>query len=128
MKIAICDDTLSDLKTTESIILDYSKKNNLSIEIDTYNNPMVLLNRLKYFGVSEYEIIVLDIIMQQNGIEVAEKIRQLDQDIIIIFTTSSKEFALDAFSVRAYDYFLKPLQQKQIFDYLSPLFRLTLLI
>jgi len=119
MRIAICDDTQSDLQATQNMIIDYSKKNNLPIAIDTYNDPNVLLNRLTYFGTTEYDMIVLDIIMQQNGIDVAAKIRKIDQDIIIVFATTSKEFALDAFSVRAYDYFLKPLNKDQVFERLD---------
>ena len=76
MRIAICDDTQSDLTATQSVILDYSKKNNLPIAIDTFNDPSILLNRLTYFGTNEYDMIVLDIIMQENGIDVASKIRK----------------------------------------------------
>ena len=33
----------------------------------------------------------------------------------IVFLTTSKEFAIDAFGVRAYDYILKPLNKQQVF-------------
>ena len=39
MKIAFCDDTLSDLNALESIIISYSRTNNCSIEIEKFNNP-----------------------------------------------------------------------------------------
>ena len=41
MRIAICDDTQHDLQATQNMILDYSKKNNLPIAIDTYNDPNI---------------------------------------------------------------------------------------
>ena len=121
MKIAICDDTELDLKNLESLISQYSKQFNIPITIETYNDPTVLLNHIKYFKQSEYGIYFLDIIMQQNGIDVAGEIRKIDSEVPIVFTTSSKEFAIDAFKVRAYDYILKPIVKSELFDCLNKL-------
>lgn len=120
MKFTICDDTMKDLSTLESLINQYAKANNCSIEIEKYNHPDLLLKRVE-FNKDDYHIFFLDIVMQSNGIDVAEKIRKICTDAIIIFTTSSKEFAIDAFGVRAYDYLLKPLNQKQVFKCLDRL-------
>lgn len=120
MKFTICDDTSFDLNNLESILKKYSKINNCSIEIEKYNNPETLLKRVE-FNPEEYKVFFLDIVMQQNGIDVAGKIRKLREDAIIIFTTSNKEFAIDAFSVRAYDYLLKPLDQEKVFKCINRL-------
>ena len=114
MKFTICDDTAHDLVALESLLNQYARTNNCSIEIEKYNNPDLLIKRLE-FNPEEYHIFFLDIVMQKNGIDVASKIRTIREDAIIIFTTSSKEYAIDAFGVRAYDYLLKPLDSKQVF-------------
>ena len=120
MKFTICDDTSSDLSALEAILNSYSKTYNCSIEIEKYNNPETLIKHVE-FNPDEYHIFFLDVVMQQNGIDVAGQIRKIRSDAIIIFTTSSKEFAIDAFGVRAYDYLLKPLDPKQVFKCINRL-------
>ena len=121
MKIAICDDTELDLKNLENLISQYSKQYNIPITIDSYSDPNVLLNNFQYFNQTEYVLFFLDIIMQQNGIDVAGQIRKTNPDVPIIFTTSSKEYAIDAFKVRAYDYILKPIVKNELFECLNKL-------
>ena len=114
MKFTICDDTALDLENIEKIINSYAKVNNYSITIEKYNNPDALIKRVA-FNPNDYQIFFLDVVMQRSGIELASQIRKYREDAIIVFTTSSKEFAIDAFGVRAYDYLLKPLDQTQTF-------------
>ncbi len=120
MKFTICDDTNSDLLALENIITNYARINNCSITIEKHNNPDSLLKKVA-FEPNEYKVFFLDIVMQKSGIELAAKIRKYREDAIIIFTTSSKEYALDAFGVRAYDYLLKPLEAKQVYKCISRL-------
>ena len=115
MKITICDDTLSDLKDTENIINKYAKANNIKIDIEKHNHPANLISQIA-FKPEEYRVFFLDIVMQKNGIDVAKEIRNHCKDAIIVFTTSSKEFAIDAFEVNAYHYLLKPLEKKKVFE------------
>ncbi|HAB93378.1 MAG TPA: histidine kinase [Lachnospiraceae bacterium] len=61
--------------------------------------------------VKSYQIDVafLDIeIGGTNGIDLARKIREMQPDVRIIFVTSHDSYALDAFSVHATGYLLKP--------------------
>lgn len=48
-----------------------------------------------------------------SGIEVARKIRETDSECLLIFISSSKEYALQSFEVRAFDYLLKPLSEER---------------
>lgn len=125
MKITICDDTLSDLTNTETVIKKYAKRNNIIIDIEKHNHPASLINQVS-FKPEEYRIFFLDIVMQKNGIDVAKEIRNYCKDAIIVFTTSSKEFAIDAFEVNAYHYLLKPLNQKKVFECIDKIIHLTL--
>lgn len=124
MKITICDDTLTDLENTESLILKYAKNNNINIDIEKHNHPTSLINQVS-FKPEEYRIFFLDIVMQKNGIDVARLINKLCKNAIIVFTTSSKEFAIDAFDVNAYHYLLKPLDQNKTFECIESILSLT---
>jgi len=47
-----------------------------------------------------------------QGIELASYIRSVNSRALIIFQTGFKEYALDAFKVRAFNYILKPYEYK----------------
>lgn len=119
MKVAICDDTNLDLKNLDYLISTYSKEQNIPITIEKFDNSNTLINRLKCIEAKEFDIFFLDIIMQQNGIDVAAIIRNTFPTVPIIFTTSSREYAIDAFKVHAFDYLLKPISKKELTDSLN---------
>lgn len=121
MKIAVCDDSVFDLENLIKILTQYFKSKNIGAHIDKFSNPQILLNKILIDGANYYDVYILDIVMQKNGIDVAKSILQKNENAIIIFQTSSREFAVEAFRVRAFDYILKPLDQRQIFDCLGRL-------
>ena len=58
-----------------------------------------------------FHIILLDILMPLlNGMDTARELRQYDKTVKIIFLTSSPEFALESYDVKAYSYLLKPMR------------------
>lgn len=114
MNIIVCDDEKKELDNTSKLISDYSKKNNIKVNIRKYIGSNELVSNLKYIKNNEVDVIFLDIIMKQNGIELAELIRQMNIKAPIIFTTTSKEYALDAFKVHAFDYLVKPLDRENM--------------
>ena len=121
MRVALCDDTNSDLENLKKLLQAYSKLNNIPLDIDIYNNSRVLINNVSYFREKEYSICFLDIIMDKKGIDVARELREVTPDVPIIFTTSSKEFAINAFKVQAFDYILKPVKKEELFSCLDKL-------
>ena len=48
------------------------------------------------------------------GIEAAEEIKKIDPDAEIVFVTMSREFAVEAFSLRAVHYLMKPVEAGQL--------------
>lgn len=62
-----------------------------------------------------YDIILLDVVMPLlSGIEAAREIRQWDRSVKIVFLTSSVEFAVESYSVKANNYLLKPLDAEKL--------------
>jgi two-component system response regulator AlgR len=60
-------------------------------------------------------VIFLDIEMPViNGIEAAEKIKQISPESKIIFCTAYDNFAIKAFDLSASDYLLKPIKQERL--------------
>ena len=57
----------------------------------------------------EINALFLDINMPRiNGMELAERVHQLNPNIAIVFITAYSQYALDSFRVNAVDYLLKP--------------------
>jgi len=62
-----------------------------------------------------FDIAFLDIELGiSNGILLAKQLKDMQPDIHIIFATSYPHYAVDAFSVRATGYLLKPVQKEHI--------------
>ncbi len=117
LKIAVCDDSPLFLEKAVELIKMWSKERNTPVELHTFNNGDELL---KANAASHLDIVFLDIIMPLlNGMETARELRQNDKVIRIIFLTSSPEFALDSYNVKAQGYLLKPVSYEKIRDSLN---------
>lgn len=67
-------------------------------------------------GRSPFDIILMDVVMPLlNGIEAARELRQQDKSVKIVFLTSSLEFAVDSYTVKASNYLLKPLDAEKLY-------------
>ena len=70
-------------------------------------------------------LVFLDICMEgMNGIEVAQRVRKRSARCLIVFLTSSKEYAFDAFPVHPFDYLVKPYSAARLDHVLSGAIRL----
>ena len=59
---------------------------------------------------ADYDIILMDIAMSyMDGMTAAEAIRQVDDEVVIIFITNMPQFVMKGYSVSALDYVLKPI-------------------
>ena len=62
-----------------------------------------------------YDLVFLDInLMDENGIDLAHKIRKMKHPPYIIFATAHDTFAVKAFELDAVDYILKPFELERI--------------
>ncbi len=77
---------------------------------------------LTYAGKNRVDVAFLDIEMaEMNGLFLAKKLKDIYGDTNIIFVTGHSQYALDAFSVHASDYLLKPVSMKRLTDALENL-------
>ncbi len=49
-----------------------------------------------------------------NGMDTARKIREVDNEMEIIFVTSLIDYVQEGYEVRAYRYLLKPIELKEL--------------
>lgn len=115
LKIAFCDDDLEILKELGILLDKYKKERDEDLTCTVFQSPLELLAAIEK-GFS-FDILFLDILMPgENGIETAKEIRQYDNNMKIIFLTSSPEFAVQSYTVGAYFYQLKPVWEESFFQ------------
>lgn len=84
-----------------------------------FDNPLDTLNFLESNIV---DAIFLDINMpDMNGISLGKIITKIYPNIKIIFITAYKDYAVDAFEIKAFDYLLKPYSESRIRNLLKSL-------
>lgn len=109
MRIAICDDVPEELEAIRAAARKYEEEHNVDFKIDVYSSAREFSDA----AVMETDIALLDICMPDiNGIETARRIRMLGAKTDIVFLTASSEYAVDAFSVAATHYLIKPFTQE----------------
>lgn len=121
MNIAICDDEILFTRELSSLLKHWAKKNDFSLTLYPYSNGDDLLTALRTIPV---DLIFLDIIMPLlNGIDTAREIRSMGLTVPVIFLTSSREFALDSYDVKAFHYLLKPVNTLKLFSVMDDFFK-----
>lgn len=106
MRTAICEDEkiYSD-KLSESL-KRFLSSHNEKAEIDVFTDGVPLAEKLK--SGERYDVIFLDIQLEvSDGMDIAEKLRQYDKTVPIIFVTGLEYRAADGYAVRAFDYIVK---------------------
>lgn len=112
--IAICDDNLDELSVMTQLVNQYISEKHINIEYTAFTNGIELISTLEKG--SRFDLYFLDIIMPSfTGIDSAKEIRRFDKNAPIIFFTSSSEFALESYSVKAINYVLKPITREKLF-------------
>ncbi len=119
MRIAICDDDKEELARISSFLDKYQREHNASLTYKAFHSGVELLSTVRS---GDFELYLLDVIMPAvNGVEVAKEIRSFDTEAKIVFLTSSPEFAVASYTVKAMDYILKPVEEGRLFGVLNEL-------
>lgn len=121
MKIAICDDNAQELIRISSLIDNYRLEKNILLTYKTFQSAAELVSTLESGG-TDYDVLLLDILMPGlSGLQAAYEIREFDGVTKIIFLTSSPEFAVESYQVKAYNYILKPVSKEKLYTVLDEL-------
>lgn len=119
LKIIACDDDVAFLDRLHRMIDRWSSETGTAVDVALATRGEDLLAR---HAASRADIILLDMIMPLvNGMDTARELRQSDTAVRLVFLTSSPEFALESYEVRAFDYLLKPVAYERLAQLLDEL-------
>ncbi|MCM1181046.1 MAG: LytTR family DNA-binding domain-containing protein [Clostridium sp.] len=126
VQIALCDDEAAELEKTENLLSAYEQKHpDLDFVLQRFERSDGLLTMVKE---SNYvpDVVFMDIYMPGErgesaplGMEAAKQLRDLGSEAKLIFLTTSREYALEAFDVEASCYLVKPLSEDKLFPKLD---------
>ncbi|MCD7806003.1 MAG: LytTR family DNA-binding domain-containing protein [Lachnospiraceae bacterium] len=103
--IAIVEDEQNYVTQFTEYLRRYEKESGNRLNISVFRDGEHILNNYR----AVYDIILMDIQMRlMDGMTAAEKIREQDQDVVIIFITNMAQYAIRGYAVDALDYVLKP--------------------
>ena len=105
IKIAIVEDEAAVRDQLTDYVRRYTRQYGTEFEVTCFTDGDEILENYR----PAFDIIFLDVEMKRlNGMETAQRIRELDDDVLLIFITNMAQYAIRGYSVGALDYVLKP--------------------
>jgi len=107
MNILICDDVREEAQKLETAVKEAPQAADFAVNVVCFIKAQDALNHIKSGAL--IDVCFLDIIMpDMNGIELAANMRAAGFNGKIVFLTTSKDYGVESYQVKAYFYLLKP--------------------
>lgn len=107
MNVAICDDDLDIVKKINEEIRNIFRDLKEEVQIYTFTSGIGLVGSVEE-DYKNYDIILLDIDMPGiSGLDVAKKLRDNNDDVIIVFVSSHEKYVFDSLEYRPFRYIRK---------------------
>lgn len=115
MRIAVCDDEKRYREKIVNLIQEYEKiRQNYSFTVSAFSSAKALLNFKAEHG--GFDLYILDILMpEMSGIRLGSALREQGDEGMILYLTTSPDFAVDSYTVEAFQYLLKPIDAVPLF-------------
>lgn len=111
MYFAIVDDLAPDRERLKRLVWEDCSANGIDAEFLLYDSGEAFL---KEYRTGLFSAVFLDVLMGgMTGIEVARKIRETEERLPIIITTTEPDLAVEGFAVHVMDFLVKPIEQKK---------------
>lgn len=119
--VAVCDDNIEEGQSIMSMARQILFDRNIDAEFSFFSNPSNLLNSIKN---NRFDLLLLDILFDKtNGIKIAQAIRETGNRTPLIYTTVSRDYAIDGYKVQASDYLVKPINKDALAESIGRIFK-----
>ena len=122
LRIDIVDDLKLDReRLSHDLAAYFASRSDIALSLREFESAEAMLGSFKP---GETDVAFLDIQMGgMTGIDLAKQLRTGDQRLLVIFLTTSAEYAWDAFPVHPFDYLMKPYEQERLNEVLGEVLR-----
>lgn len=118
LKIALCDDDKEILEQLSSLLEEYRSTHLPELSFTPFPSAFGLLSDIECGH--HFDIAILDVMMpNMSGLQAAQEIRLRDDNMELLFLSSSREYAVESYDVRARNYLLKPIDREKFFRVLD---------
>lgn len=106
LRVAVIEDQKEDASRIQRYLIEFGACHDQKFQVSWFLDADSFLN--KYRPV--YDLIFMDIELPgQNGMDAARRLREVDSEVTLIFTTNLSSYAVHGYEVNALDYMLKPI-------------------
>ena len=106
IRAAIAEDDPAFRAQLNGFLQQYAGDKQLEISVSAFEDGQALVSSFH----PTYDVVFLDIEMPLlDGMSAAEKIREKDNQVLLVFVTNVAHYAVKGYAVQALDYILKPL-------------------
>lgn len=106
LRIAVVDDEAEIIRQMQEYLARYSEETRQEFQIFVFRDGSELLQDYE----PRYDIILMDIEMPNvSGMDAAEAIRRVDENVVLVFITNMAQYAIRGYSVGALDFVMKPI-------------------
>ena len=117
LRAAVCEDDRGERERLVQMVSESAP----DVTVEAFGSAEELLDAY-YPG--KFDVILLDIYMEgMTGIRALEKIRRIDTEVVAAIATTSQDFALESYRLRAARYLEKPVSGVEIADLLRYVIR-----
>lgn len=117
MKIVICEDNKPEQKQLEKSIKNWADASEVNIDILCYCSAEEFLFA---WPDTIVDVIFIDIKMKEmTGLKLAEKIREVDKNLLIVFITNHLQYSTKGYDVNALHFLVKPVSTDKLFSVLD---------
>ncbi len=110
-RLAVCDDEPLFMEALRAMAAAVLGEAGIAHEITALSRADALVSRLREQP-NCFDTLMLDILLDEdNGVELARTLRGAGYQGAILFVTSSKDYALEGYSVHPIHYLLKPIKR-----------------
>ena len=106
IRLAIVEDEEVYVNTLMDYLKKFQSETEYEIETVWFRDGCDITDGYK----GDYDVILMDIQMKfMDGMSAAQKIREMDTEVVIVFITNMTDYAIRGYEVGAMDYIVKPI-------------------
>ncbi|MBQ7370577.1 MAG: response regulator transcription factor [Blautia sp.] len=121
LKIAVCEDDERQRNELHTALEQYISSHGIAARVWSFTGPKALLSAVEENGV--FDLYLLDVLMpEMDGIRLGLALRKTDANGLIVYLSTSRDFAVESYEARAFHYLVKPITADTLYPVLERCF------